>query len=146
MNKWTLKVSTYVSMLFLALFIGLYSYAWIFDPDLHSLPFEISIGNVHLTVTKSWGGNLVLFNQEAPYTGGIYAMAGDKTVTAKGWDGLGIYFRFIKDTKMVGSWWTFMVSLWYPVIIFAILPLTFAVKKWRATGKLPAGRPTPNGD
>ena len=142
MNRQILKVSTYVSVLFLALFIGLYSYAWIVDPDLHSSSSEISVGNARLTVTKLWGGQLILFNQEAPYTGGIYAMSGDKTVSAKGWDGFGIYFRLIKDTKMVGSWWTLMISLWYPVIIFAILPVTFAVKKWRAKGKLPTGRIT----
>jgi len=65
--------------------------------------------------------------------GGTIGFAGDKTVSEKGWDGCGIYFRIVKDTKKTDNWWTFMVSLWYPVIIFGVLPAVYVVQKLRGT-------------
>jgi hypothetical protein len=43
----------------------------------------------------------------------------------------GIYFRLIEDVRRPDSWWTFRINLWYPIILFGILPAIFAVKKLR---------------
>ena len=47
--------------------------------------------------------------------------------------GYGIFFSNISHTvDKLHNWWTFMISLWYPVIIFAILPIVFVVKRLRS--------------
>jgi hypothetical protein len=46
--------------------------------------------------------------------------------------GHGIYFWEMKHTvEKKWSWWTLMISLWYPIILFGILPAIFLVKKLR---------------
>ncbi len=49
-----------------------------------------------------------------------------------GWIGYGIYYRVISDATSKVTWWTLMISIWYPIILFGILPAIFAVKKLRA--------------
>lgn len=47
-------------------------------------------------------------------------------------EGNGIYYTHmfhIVDKKW--DWWTLMISLWYPIIIFSILPAIFVVTKLR---------------
>lgn len=96
--------------------------------------FYISLGSeLHVAVASNWGGNLVFFNQAVPYTGSLVSIAGDKSVVERGWTGYGIYFRSIEHTNKDQTWWTLMVSLWYPVIIFGILPGLFVVQKLRGT-------------
>ena len=46
--------------------------------------------------------------------------------------GCGIYFSDIDHTvNKEQNWWTVFVNLWYPIILFGILPAIFVVKKWR---------------
>ena len=46
--------------------------------------------------------------------------------------GYGIYFSDIDHTvNKEQNWWTFFINLWYPIIIFGILPAIFVVKKLR---------------
>ena len=46
--------------------------------------------------------------------------------------GYGIYFSDTSHTVDKGhNWWTLMISLWYPIILFGILPAIFAIKKLR---------------
>jgi hypothetical protein len=105
-------------------------------------PTTIDDPSVHVAVTKyDWNGNLMFFNQRSPYVGGVIAMTGTNShsvneVNETGWDGLGIYFCLIEDIRRPDSWWTLMISLWYPIILFAILPAIFVVKKLR--GRKPA--------
>jgi hypothetical protein len=48
--------------------------------------------------------------------------------------GYGIIFSKISHTvDKFHNWWTFMISLWYPVIIFSILPAVWVVQKLRGT-------------
>ena len=48
--------------------------------------------------------------------------------------GYGIFFSKISHTvDKFHNWWTFMISLWYPVIIFSILPAVWLVQKLRGT-------------
>lgn len=122
------------TVLFLG-FAGLCIYTWVDDPNPRANESGIhwsyvSLGNeIHVAVTRDWGGNLVLFNQTLPYTGSVLSLAGDKTINERGLTGCGIYFRLIKNTVKDTSWWTLMVSFWYPIIIFGILPSAFVVKR-----------------
>jgi len=44
----------------------------------------------------------------------------------------GIYFSDIDHTiNKEQNWWTFFINLWYPIIIFGILPAIFVIKKLR---------------
>jgi hypothetical protein len=49
----------------------------------------------------------------------------------------GIYFCDINHTvNKERGWWTFLINLWYPIILFGILPTIFVVKKlrnWKST-------------
>lgn len=99
--------------------------------------------HAHVAVTKEWGGNLVVFNQNMPYTGGIISFTGDNTVNETGFTGFGLYFRHITHTvEKDKDWWTLMISLWYPIAIFAIFPLVFVGKKMRAARNLPTAGAT----
>jgi hypothetical protein len=130
------KTFAYVSAILFWGFMGLSAYTWLGGPNPRTDESGIqwsytSLGNLHVTVTSDWGGNLVFFNGEAPYTGSVVSLAGDKSVVERGLTGLGIYFRLIEYTSKNETWWTFMISLWYPVIILAILPAVLVVQKLR---------------
>lgn len=123
-------------------FAGLYAYAWLANPnpqaDKSGIHWSyVSFGNgLHIAVTKEFGGNVVFFNQNMPYQGSIITLAGDNTVGETGFTGAGIYFRHIIHTVETDkNWWTLMISLWYPIIVFAVLPLVFVIKKLRPTAK-----------
>ena len=46
--------------------------------------------------------------------------------------GYGIFFWDMNHTiNKEQNWWTLMISLWYPIILFGILPAIFVVKKLR---------------
>jgi hypothetical protein len=47
--------------------------------------------------------------------------------------GYGIFFCDISHSlDKDKTWWTLMINLWYPIIIFAILPAILLVKKLRS--------------
>ena len=76
---------------------------------------------------------LVFFNQnEGPYRGSLITVEGDPhppMVTGVDWEFPRIYYRRIRwDDSLT---WTLMVSLWYPLILFAIGPLIWGVSRWR---------------
>jgi hypothetical protein len=126
-------------MIFFCGFVGQYIYALIADPHLDisrsgkwfvkSYP-HISFGNdFKVTVTKDRGGNIILFNQDAPIVGALVVDMGEHTGSEDSWNGLGIDYRIVKDTRRSDSWWTLNFSIWYPIIIFSILPLIFLLKR-----------------
>jgi hypothetical protein len=126
-------------------FVGLYIYTLIADPNLNistsgkwlvkSYP-HFSLGNdFKITVTKDGGGNVIFFNQDAPIVGALVVDIGEHTGSEEGWNSLGIDYRIVKDTRRSDSWWTLNFSIWYPIIIFSILPLVFFMRKWRAAMK-----------
>jgi hypothetical protein len=141
----------YVSGLLFLGFIGLYAYVWIEDPNPQSIRITIGSnikplngtnglstgtfvfdggGSLHFAVTKEWGGYLVFYNQNIPYSGSIFRFSGDKTINETGLTGCGIYYRHITHTlEKDKNWWTLMVSLWYPIIMSGILPLALVLKK-----------------
>jgi hypothetical protein len=130
----------------IALFLGcvcLCVYLWIFNPDLwffntspssgeppmhyRHLPLgydiKLSVSNVE---DRKW---VIFFN--GPYPNYTTTLGPTDTVTG-GWDrGYGIYYLVIHDSASKWTWWTLMISLWYPIILFGISPAIFVAKKLR---------------
>jgi hypothetical protein len=77
---------------------------------------------------------LVLFNDAdyGPYQGSFLAFAGDPNFPQiKGiGDIAGLYYRFIRwpDATFL---WTLTISLLYPVIFAAVLPVLWMIRRWR---------------
>jgi hypothetical protein len=82
--------------------------------------------NFNVSVYKKPRASLLFFNQTAPWFAGTL---GDNQ-TERGWDGWGFFYRIVNDTDRKETWWTLMFSIWYPIIIFAILPLVFIIKRF----------------
>jgi hypothetical protein len=102
-------------------------------------PITIDDPSIHVALAKDrWNGNLIFFNQKSPYVGGITSLTGSNwhstnEVSEKGFDAYGIYFCLFKDAHRPNTnRWTLMISLWYPIILFGILPAIYAIKKLRA--------------
>jgi hypothetical protein len=110
-----------VSTLLCLAFLTLYGYAWIVKPDVFQPSSRIHVvGDLGVYVTGSWGGQIAIFNYDAPYLG---SMLGDAKIIG-GFDNCGIYFRRIRYDIPKKDWWTLMFSLWYPIIIFGVTPIT----------------------
>ncbi|HEY1718421.1 MAG TPA: hypothetical protein VGH42_09045 [Verrucomicrobiae bacterium] len=127
--------------------MSLWGYLWIFNPDPASGEpsmhwRHISLGHdINLAASNSEGGeSLYFFN--GPMPNGTTMLGPTDTVTG-GWDrGYGIYFLSIYDAASKWTWWTLIISLWYPIIIFGILPAIFAVKKMRNRKSASTKKPT----
>lgn len=106
----------------------LYALVRVVDPTPLKWWPHVSLGNaIHISViNRFWGCNLVFYNGDLPYLGSIISFDGDKTITEKGCTGCGIYLRLIKNTNVGKTWFTLIVSLWYPIAIFGILFIFFA--------------------
>jgi hypothetical protein len=131
-----IKNGTYISTMLFFGFVGLCVFTLFSNPNPNLDWSYISLGkDFHVAITKNWGGNLVFFNEERPYTGSIIKFAGDKTINEWGLNGWGIYFRHIENSVQKSIWWTLMISLWWPIILFGMLPAIYAVKKLRAAKK-----------
>ncbi len=104
-------------------------------------------------------GRLVIFNdvQYGPYRGSIMSLGGEDThETRRGWhagdydvsqitltnldstsdklkacDLPGIYFRYWQMHDQERPLWTLMISLWYPLFLFSILPVIWIFHSWR---------------
>ena len=86
---------------------------------------------------------MVFFNQKVPYMGSITSFTGDENVKETGCDFYGIYFRTIHYTdKKYWDQWTLIISLWYPIMLFGILPAIFVVKKLRNLKSASTQKPT----
>jgi hypothetical protein len=119
----------YISTVLFLVFVALFAYVWFVSPNSSADWSYFSLGkDIHIAVTKKWGGNMVFFNEGMPYAGSVISLTGDKTINERGVTGWGIYFRLIENTTQNSRWWTLMISFWYPVILFGILPLVFAVR------------------
>ena len=117
-----------VSTVLFIVFIGLYIYAWIFDQSFLHIP----LGKASIAVHKYESGQVIFFN--GPYPNATTTLGPTDTETF--WEGYGIYHRVINDSASKVTWWTLMISLWYPLILFGILPAIFVVKKLRGRQSL----------
>lgn len=131
------RICAYVSIAFFAVLIGIYICAWIFDPNSGEPPMHwrhISLGHdINLGASnvedREW---LVFYN--GPYPNDTTMLGPTDTIT--GYEGYGIYYHVIHKSATKVTWWTLMISLWYPIILFGILPAIFAVKKLRVRRKI----------
>jgi hypothetical protein len=133
-----LTICTYISAALFIGFAGIYIYILVHDYNPYAEDHNVYLSRAllhdsfHVAITQGGGGSLLFFNQPTPYTGSIISFAGDDTVTERGLTGYGIYFRLIKYLDKRETSWTLMISLWYPIIMFFILPTVFAIKNLRA--------------
>jgi hypothetical protein len=98
-------------------------------PAMLTYPYDGG-GNLHITITKDWGGRLILLNQCMPSEGVMLSGIGDDKINVIGWRKCGIYYSYIIHTiEKDKNWWTLMISLWYPIIIFGIVPFACAIKR-----------------
>jgi hypothetical protein len=92
--------------------------------------------NIHCSVwNRGLDSRLVVFNNTSygPYRGSIIKINGKAypplvRENAFG-DSLGIYYRYFEWSK--GKLWTLMVSLWYPLVAFAIIQALQIVRHMR---------------
>ena len=111
-------------------------------PALNPLDHHVTINpDCRLGVSSVFNGSnfpdpvLVCFNHEqGPYRGSLITVDGDPrppVVTGVDWEFPRIYYRHIHSRRDDSVIWTLMVSLWYPLILFAIGPLVWGVSRWR---------------
>lgn len=86
---------------------------------------------------------LVFFNQnEGPYRGSLITVEGDPrppVVSSFDWEFPRIYYRHIRRDDSIE--WTLMVSLWYPLIVFAIGPVAWGASRWKCSRAKTARNP-----
>lgn len=130
------RVFTIVSALFLVVTVVLAIASFMVDPWKHS----ISLGDgFHVTLWHpSDNPSVVFFSDQdyGPYPGSIVGIVGpDGTVYPKRLKEIhfgaiaGIYFRYFQwaPTDVL---WTLMVSLLYPLMLFAVLPVAWLLQRF----------------
>jgi hypothetical protein len=104
------------------------------------LPRFISLSpNLHVSVGGLGFFGIELFNcaECGPYRGSIVAIDGGGPTT-EGFDAPGIYYRLhryaVGDLIFPNGfeWWTLRISIWYPLVITAILPAIWLPRRLRA--------------
>lgn len=126
------KIATVVSTVMLAMSVVLFIAGYVLSPrDCHlSLHDDFHVG----AWASGLDSRLVFFNdgEHGPYRGSIIGLANaegriDPPLVRKEsfGDSWGIYYRHFQwsDSRL----WTLMVTLWYPIALFAILPLISVV-------------------
>ena len=91
----------------------------------------------HARQTRDWG-----------WSAGDYGMVQMSFIGEKGelvgkdrsGDLPGIYYRHFESWKEQRPWWTLRVALWYPIVLFAVLPTMWMIRR----GRLWFGKPMPN--
>lgn len=119
------NIVTLASTVLLAITIAL----WVMTFWLNPWDHYISLGShFHISV---WGnehsiGRVVLFNSISygPYRGSIINASAILSEAHFG-DTAGIYFRYFRFHQ--GILWTLMLSLWYPLALFSIAPVSWLV-------------------
>jgi len=136
MSGGLLKYVTLLSaMLFVASLLLLLA-ALVLNPWDHSLSVT---RDFHVGVrARGLDARLVCFNDKdyRPYTGSIIQLVDSQgnvyppllRETRVG-DSCGVYYRYFRSKDAI--LWTLMISLWYPVALFAVLPTLCAVKSLR---------------
>jgi len=122
--------ATLLSTALLCLTGGITLVGWLSTEQLHS--FRITEG-IHIGISGgSVGSRFVFYNNAryGPYTGSVVGLVGDDVPVQRGFgDSLGVYYRhFFWPDHVV---WTLAVTVWYPLVLFAIWPCRAALKMRR---------------
>lgn len=129
-----MRIATIASTALLAAAIALLIVGLWLDPADHHLSlgneFHVGVG----TWRQEWDVRITFFSDElGPYRGGALWLNGGqppyKMVGSA--DAPGIYFRWARGRPPFTSFWTLAVSLWYAVIVSAILPMVWWVRHRR---------------
>ena len=117
------NLTTAASAILLGITLALCVSAYWVNPYGH----HVSIGpNFHIGVYDGSGdydiGRIAVFTHpHGPYTGGMIGVVGGRSPSLVGFgDTAGVYFRYFNHSNPKN--WTLMVSLWYPLIFFSVLP------------------------
>jgi hypothetical protein len=133
------KTCSFISTTLFIVSLGLYIYAVLGNPNpnVSKTHIDLRLFNVYASVLNSDGGNLIVCNRSEPFVSGTVHFVGDKSITPEGWHSCGIYFLSIRYADGREAWWTFMTNLWYPIVVFAILPAVCLVQKLHGNGHRP---------
>ena len=141
--------ATLTSAILLISTIALWLAAFVANPWDHHMSVT---GSLHIGV---WGGcdgptfgRVVFFNDEesGPYHGSIIALADEHgnphpRYRVRAWgDSFGVYYRHFYFPDSDRTLWTLIVSLLYPLALFAVLPLAWGWFRWR---RVPLALPVP---
>jgi hypothetical protein len=130
MGRPAFNVASLVSAFLLSLTIALWGAAFTLNPYDHHWSVTNSF---HVGVGGRFDGRLFFFSDESgPYQGSIIALDGNPRLRQVGWgDAYGIYYRHFRWLDSGQTMWTLAVSLWYPTVLFSILPAAWAWCRWR---------------
>jgi hypothetical protein len=118
--------------------VSSYIYARIVNPNPLERWHYVSLGNgIHVAVMRGLNCDLVCYNGDLPYLGSIISIENDRKINVRGWNGFGVYLRLIKNTDVGKTWWTLIINLWYPIVIFGILSIVLVLKRLFPTKRTP---------
>ena len=133
-------ICTCISAVLLLGFTSLSFYLWFFNPNpgrgeppMHWR--HISLGHdINCAASNAENlASLFFFNGPCPNDTTMLGL----TDTITGFEGCGIYYHVVINySASKAMWWTLIISLWYPIIIFSILPAIFVIE--RLCGRKPA--------
>ena len=72
---------------------------------------------------KTFPGYMVLSSRSDPIYFGTFAVSSEEVRSRQSWIALGILFEYSPAAEL--PYWRFKISLWYPLLLFGVLPATF---------------------
>ena len=132
MKRRTFNTLSLISALLLACTTVLWG--WSFWADMREDRLSIS-DNFHM---GAYRGRLEFFSLKiGPYHGSSTIFDETKDTERGFGDTLGVYYRYLRFADSGDVIWTLSVSLFYPMIVFAVLPMTWAWLWWQRAKLLP---------
>ena len=124
------NIGVLVSVVLLGVTVAL----WVAALNSNQWDHRLSLGNsFHIGVCgPGLDSRLVFFSDSeyGPYSGSIIQLNGSPPLERKiGFgDTLGIYYRYFRFPDGGPTLWTLMLSLWYPTILFVVLPIIWWIR------------------
>lgn len=133
MARRVFAIATWTSAALLSFLLVLaFASIWINPRDHHlSLNRHFHIG----VDSRGWDIRLFFFNDDAygPYRGSIIGFVDAQgniyppLLAEAGFDASGVYYRYFRWSH--GTLWTFAILIWYPIALFALLPLAWWIRR-----------------
>lgn len=128
MLQFTLWIARFASVVCLVLSVSIFAASFILNPKSQYLSLGKSL---HVSAeSRGLDSRVVIFNDSefGPYHGSTLGIEEDTFPQKKGFgDTWGVYYRQFEwpDSTL----WTLTVSVWYPIVIFAIIAATFFARR-----------------
>lgn len=123
----TFRIATVISTALLAGTLFLFLRSW---ENPSTTPFFSVTSSFHIGIWHGADGpNIAFFNnaEYGPYRGSLIGLEGvvDPDLLRVSHFGMsyGVYYRYFQWTHT--TLWTLMISMWYPLVAFSILPATW---------------------